>query len=195
MYWVEGDFQMPLGIYASSMYNTLELLAPEIRGLWSMHGIPGVPDGNGGVDNQNIAQTNYTVIMANCADKDAAWDFVRWWQSTDVQYDYAMQLEAVFGVSGRYAPANKEVLARLPYPKKALDALLAQYENTFGIPEVPGAYMTERMLTYAFNAVVTDSSAMSPRQALYTNIYAIDQELTRKREEYHLSTAEEAASQ
>ena len=55
--------------------------------------------------------------------------------------------------------------------------------------------MTERMLTYAFNAVVTDSSAMSPRQALYTNIYAIDQELTRKREEYHLSTAEEAASQ
>lgn len=199
---VQADFpnrfrtgEMPLGIYASSMYNTLELLAPEIRGLWSMHGIPGVPDGNGGVDNQNIAQTNYTVIMANCADKDAAWDFVRWWQSTDVQYDYAMQLEAVFGVSGRYAPANKEVLARLPYPKKALDALLAQYENTFGIPEVPGAYMTERMLTYAFNAVVTDSSAMSPRQALYTNIYAIDQELTRKREEYHLSTAEEAASQ
>ena len=81
------------------------------------------------------------------------------------------------------------------YWAKALDALLAQYENTFGIPEVPGAYMTERMLTYAFNAVVTDSSAMSPRQALYTNIYAIDQELTRKREEYHLSTAEEAASQ
>ena len=35
---------------------------------------------------------------------------------------------------------------------------------------------------------------MSPRQALYTNIYAIDQELTRKREEYHLSTVEEAAS-
>lgn len=198
---VQADFpnrfrtgEMPLGIYASSMYNTLELLAPEIRGLWSMHGIPGVPDGSGGVNNQNIAQTNYTVIMAGCADKDAAWDFVRWWQSTDVQYDYAMQLEAVFGVSGRYAPANKEVLARLPYPKKAMDELLAQYETTFGIPEVPGAYMTERMLTYAFNAVVTDSSAMSPRQALYTNIYAIDQELTRKREEYHLSTAEEAAS-
>lgn len=45
---VQADFpnrfrtgEMPLGIYASSMYNTLELLAPEIRGLWSMHGIPG----------------------------------------------------------------------------------------------------------------------------------------------------------
>lgn len=198
---VQADFpnrfrtgEMPLGIYASSMYNTLELLAPEIRGLWSMHSIPGVPDGNGGVDNRNIAQTNYTVIMENSSDKETAWEFVQWWLSTDIQYDYAMQLEAVFGVSGRYAPANKEVLARLPYPKKALDELLAQYDRTFGIPEIPGAYMTERMLTYAFNAVVTDSSAMSPRQALYTNIYAIDQELTRKRAEYHLSTAEEAAS-
>lgn len=132
--------------------------------------------------------------MENSSDKETAWEFVQWWLSTDIQYDYAMQLEAVFGVSGRYAPANKEVLARLPYPKKALDELLAQYDRTFGIPEIPGAYMTERMLTYAFNAVVTDSSAMSPRQALYTNIYAIDQELTRKRAEYHLSTAEEAAS-
>lgn len=82
-----------------------------------------------------IAQTNYTVIMENSSDKETAWEFVQWWLSTDIQYDYAMQLEAVFGVSGRYAPANKEVLARLPYPKKALDELLAQYDRTFGIPE------------------------------------------------------------
>ena len=71
-----------LDVYKRQMYNTLELLAPEIRGLWSMHGIPGVPDGNGGVDNQNIAQTNYTVIMANCADKDAASSAVDKWYSS-----------------------------------------------------------------------------------------------------------------
>lgn len=198
---VQADFpnrfrtgEMPLGIYAASMYNTLELLAPEIRGMWSMHPIPGVYGADGTINNTNIAHTNYTVIMNNGCNQEAAWAFVQWWLSEEIQHDYAMQLEAVFGVSGRYAPANKQVLARLPYPKAALDALMAQYENTFGVPEIPGAYMTERMFTYAFNAVVTDTSAMSPRQALYTNIYAIDRELTRKREEYRLPTAEGAVS-
>jgi ABC-type glycerol-3-phosphate transport system substrate-binding protein len=183
---------MPLGIFDYTLYNTLELFAPEIRGLWSFRPIPGVV-GREGINNTTVATTNYTAILDSCADKDAAWEFLKWWLSTETQRDYALQLEAVLGAAGRYATANREVLVQLPWSPDAADALLAQFEHTTGVPEIPGGYMTARMVDYAFRSVVTGSSAMRPRQALYMNLLAIDKELSKKREEFHLRIQEEAA--
>jgi ABC-type glycerol-3-phosphate transport system substrate-binding protein len=193
---VQADFanrfrtgEMPLGIFDYTLYNTLELFAPEIRGLWSFRPIPGVRDGQN-IDNATVAATNYTVILDACADRDAAWEFLKWWLSTEIQTEYALQLEAVLGAAGRYATANQEVLQRLPWSRGAAEALLAQFEHTVGIPDIPGGYMTSRMVDYAFRSVVTGASAMRPRQALYMNLLAIDKELAKKRTEFHLSVKE-----
>jgi ABC-type glycerol-3-phosphate transport system substrate-binding protein len=182
--------EMPLGISDYTLYNTLELFAPEIRGFWSFHPIPGVRLPSGRIDNTTASGTNFAVILDDCKDKEAAWEFVKWWISTEVQTDYALQLEAVLGAAGRYATANPEVLMRLPWSRNAAEALLAQFEHTIGIPELPGGYMTARMVDYAFRSVVTETSAMRPKQALYMNLFALDRELTKKRAEFHLSVAE-----
>ena len=184
--------EMPMGIFDYTLYNTLELFAPEIRGLWSFLPIPGVKNGQE-INNATVASTNYTVILDDCADKDAAWQFLKWWLSTEIQTEYALQLEAIFGAAGRYSTANREVLLQLPWSQDAADALLAQFEHTVGVPDVPGSYMTSRMIDYAFRSVVTGSSAMRPRQALYMNLLVIDEELTKKRTEFHLSVKKSAA--
>ena len=94
-------------------------------------------------------------------------------------------LEALIGTSARYAAADPEVLKQLPWSNAELESLLSQFENTTGIPAVPGNYMTTRMVQYAFNDVVSDHA--NPRETLYLNIKDINEELDRKREELHLS--------
>ena len=73
-------------------------------------------------------------------------------------------------------------------PWKQLDQLLRQFESSEGVPEVPGGYMTSRMVDYAFKSVVTDGQ--NPREALYLNIKDIEKELTKKRKEFHLPYVE-----
>lgn len=92
------------------------------------------------------------------------------------------------GTSARYAAADPEVLKQLPWSNAELSSLLAQFEQTVGIEAVPGNYMTTRMVQYSFNDVVSDHA--NPRETLYLNIKDINQELTRKREELHLSVKE-----
>ena len=123
--------------------------------------------------------------MAQSEKQDAAWEFLKWWTGTDAQLDFANSLEALMGTSARYAAADPEVLKQLPWSNTELDALLKQFENTVGIPAVPGNYMTTRMVQYSFNDVVSENA--NPRESLYLNIKDINQELTRKREELHLS--------
>jgi len=178
--------EMPLGIFEYTLYNTLELFAPEIRGLWSFRPIPGVRN-DSGINNTALALVTYSVILDSCNNKEAAWKFLRWWLSTEIQSEYAFQLEAVLGTAGRLPTANPQVLRNLPWSRDAAQALLSQFENTVGVPDIPGGYMTVRMVDFAFRSVVTGSNAMRPRQALYVNLPAIDRELTQKRIEFNLS--------
>lgn len=175
--------EMPIGIADYTLYNTLELFAPEIRGLWSFYTLPGQPDENGNINHSSVSTSTNTVILSKCDDVEAAWDFVQWWDSTETQLLYAQSLEAVLGSSGRYATANKEVLRQLSWSSNSLKALESQFAVSLRTPVVPGSYMSTRMVTYAFNDVVTDSQSMSAREALYLNIRKIEAELDRKRKE------------
>ena len=182
--------EMPIGIDSYTFFNTLEVFAPEIRGLWSFAPIPGVLQEDGSINNAALTAVNHT-IMLRSDDPDVtanSWEFIQWWLSADVQTDFANQLEGILGSAGRYATAQADVLQRLPWAPHIADELLNQFENTIGIPEVPGGYMAPRMVDFAFRSVVTDNNAMTPRQALHMNIFEIDRELTRRREEFGLST-------
>lgn len=180
--------EIPVGITGYTTFNQLEIFAPEIKGLWSFHPVPGVLKEDGSIDRSFVVDTTQSVIMAKNRDLDSSWKFLKWWTSTDTQLQFANSLEALMGTSARYAAADPEVLKQLPWSNTELDSLLGQFEQTVGIEAVPGNYMTTRMVQYSFNDVVSDNA--NPRETLYLNIKDIDQELTRKREELHLSVAE-----
>ncbi len=179
--------EMPVGITSYTTYCNLEIFAPEIKGLWSFAPFPGVEKEDGTIDNTFVSDTVQSVIMKNCDDVDAAWTFVKWWTGTEAQLQYATTIESVMGTSARYAAADKAVLAQLPWSANEYRQLAAQLENTKGMPAVPGSYMASRMVQYAFDDVVANSS--NPRETLYLNIKTIDKELTKKRAEFGISTS------
>ncbi len=178
--------EMPVGITSYTTYCNLEIFAPEIKGLWSFAPFPGVLKEDGTVDNTYVSDTSQSVIMKNCDNVDDAWTFLKWWTGTEAQLQYATTIESVMGTAARYAPADKAVLAQLPWTANEYRQLLSQMENTKGMPAVPGSYMAARMVQYAFDDVVANSS--NPREALYLNLKAIDKELLKKRAEFGLST-------
>lgn len=181
--------EVPVGIINYTMFNALEIFAPEIKGQWSFHPLPGTEQEDGSIDNTFVVDTVQSVIMAATDNVNDSWEFVKWWTSTDTQLSFANSLESLMGTSARYAAADPEVLRQLPWSNAELENLLGQFEHTAGLPAVPGNYMTTRMVQYAFNDSVADNA--NPRETLYLNIKDINEELTRKRQELHLSTAEE----
>jgi len=184
--------EVPMGIADYTMYYTLELFAPEIRGLWSFAPLPGTIREDGTIDNRVVTVTTQSAIMNASVQRgrlDDAWAFMRWWMSAEVQTEYAMGIEAILGPSARYATANKDVLVQLPWTSTDAARLLEQFASTTSFPQVPGHYMTNRMIDYAFNAVVT--SGANAREALFLNTKAINHELTKKRREFSLSSIPE----
>lgn len=188
--------EVPVGVINYTMFNALEIFAPEIKGLWSFHPMPGNLREDGTIDNTFVVDTVQSVIMQASSHVDESWEFLKWWTGTEAQLNFANSLEALMGTSARYAAADPEVLKQLPWSNTELTSLLGQFEHTGGIPAVPGNYMTTRMVQYAFNDVVSDHA--NPRETLYLNIKDINEELDRKRQELHLSrlgTMESAGNQ
>lgn len=179
--------EIPVGIADYTEYNRFELLAPEIKNLWSFAPMPGVLKEDGTVDNTVVCTTVQSIMLKTAQERgrlDEAWAFLTWWMDTETQLEYANSIEAILGSSARYATANKEVLSRLPWATRDLEKILEQFEHTKGIPPVPGHYMTSRMLEYTFDNVVTNGA--NPRETLYLKIKEINAELTKKRKEFRL---------
>lgn len=192
---VQADFsnrfrtgEMPVGITDYPTYCQLEIFAPEIKGLWSFAPFPGTVKEDGSLDRTYVGDTYQTVMMKGADNYDTAWEFIKWWNSTESQLSYANTLESIMGTAARYPAADPNVLSQLPWSNKELQQLLVQYDSLTGMPAVPGYYMNTRMISYAFEDVVADLS--NPRETLYLNIRDIDKELTKKRDEFGLSVAE-----
>lgn len=174
--------EVPIGIINYTTFCQLEIFAPEIKGNWDFAVIPGTEKEDGTIDNEVLVDTVNTVIMKQTDDLDSAWKFLKWWMESDTQLEYCQTVESVMGTSARVATANLEVLEQLPWSNAELKELYAQLEHSEGIPAVPGYYMTNRMISYAYSDVVSNNS--NPRESLYLNVETINKELIRKRSAY-----------
>lgn len=109
--------------------------------------------------------------------------------SSEVQGIYASELEAVMGAAARYATANKNTFETLSWSNKESTALKQQWQYAFGLPQVAGGYYTERHITNAIRKVINENE--DPRETLLDYCNDIDEELTTKRKEFGLPTAED----
>ena len=127
-------------------------------------------------------------MLADSDDKEAAWEFIKWWTSDEVKASYGIGLEALMGESARFTPANIGTMELLPWSNSELNSLLEAMESVVGIPQVPGSYYTSRGLTNAFRTIVYSGEFPSSVMKLQTKY--INEEITRKREEFGLSVYE-----
>lgn len=179
--------ETPIGIAGYEMYNTLAVSAPEIRGKWSFALIPGTitgvdADGNDIVDHSSGASGTAVVIMNAAEDKEASWEFLKWWTSADIQLGFAKELESILGSAARHNTANIEAFQKLAWTETELKYLMEQWEVSVGVPEVPGGYYTGRNLENAFRKVV--NSKLEPRETLEEYVLLINEEITFKRKEF-----------
>ena len=176
--------EMPVVIEDFTFYNLLQVAAPEIRGMWSFCAVPGTVQADGSVNHAVSGTGICCMLMEAAEDKDASWEFMKWWTSAATQTQYGKDIENQLGVSARYPSANVEAFASMPWSAAELGILNAQWENVRGIPEVPGGYFTARHLNNAFRRVLNYNE--DPGETLLDYVKNIDKEITTKRKEFGL---------
>ncbi len=178
--------EMPVGVGQYSLYNTLTVSAPEIRGLWDFTLYPGTLQEDGSIDRSVHANGLCCMMIATDDEtvKQNAWTFMKWWVSADAQARFGREMESVLGSSARYATANKDALEMLAWSSEELDVLQAQQAWGRGFPEIAGGYSTTRHMTNAIRKVI--NSKEDPRETLLTYVHTINEEIEIKRKEFGL---------
>ncbi|HSK69288.1 MAG TPA: extracellular solute-binding protein [Candidatus Limnocylindria bacterium] len=174
--------EMPLAIAPYTAANLLASAAPELSGLWKLAPIPGTPRGDGSVDRSEGATGTGAIILAATRMPDEAFRFIQWWTSTPVQAQFALALESLMGSAARWPTANREAFLRIRWTGEQQEALLTQWDDVDDIPQLPGNYITNRNLTFAFRAVVYNNR--TPREVLNRYNKEINKEIQRKWEEF-----------
>ncbi len=186
--------ECPIIITDYTTYNNLQVSAPDIKGLWDFTHVPGTRRADGTLDTTTGCSGLANIIMSATKEKDACWEFLKWWTSAETQTLYGREMESLMGSSARVATANQEALANLSWPIRDYKALSAQFKNVKGIPQIPGGYYTWRNVNNAFYAVTTATggeNGNTPREELMDKIYYINAEINYKRTEFGLPIAGE----
>lgn len=178
---------MPLGLAMYTEYNRLSAAAPEIAGLWEMLPIPGTMKEDGTITRAQGGSGSASVMLRAAKDHgnvEPAWTFLKWWCSAEAQTRYALDVEAVLGVVGRVATANREAFKNLSWNGKEYKNLMTAWDAIEEIPEAPGGYYLTRDLDNAFRDVVYNER--NARESLLSWKLSVDAEIQRKREEFGL---------
>lgn len=190
--------EMPLAFAAYSQATFLDASVPELRGLWEMAPIPGTLNEKTGKINRMEQATGTASVIIKSAEKSKelkaqkekdSWTFIDWWSSADIVAQYGRRVEMAVGPVARYTPVNIEAFGMIGWEHDHAVLIEEQRESVKEIPEIIGGYYVTRMVTNAFRAVTNNYS--NPREMLAYYDEQINNEIWRKRAEYHFSVPEE----
>ncbi len=186
-----GEIPVMVGDY--SYINTLSISAPEISGKWSIAKIPGTKQADGSVDHTAAAMIGTSFIVSSTVEKDGmlneAWDFLKWWTSAQTQANYSIELKAEDGEAAEYPVANIDAIKDGGLKDEFKEVVLGLIDDLKAEPQIPGSYITGRTIRNAFVTTVSDN--VDPIDTLYITLDAINTEITNKRQEFGLNTAQE----
>ena len=172
--------ECPIVIQNYTFANQLEAAAPEIKGLWEFCPVPGTERNDGTISHAANSTGSGAVIFRQVENKENAWEYIKWFTSTEVQAEYAARIEGMLGVLGRFDTANTEALAQLSWSADELERLYAQQEQLVEIPILPSSYAVTRNIMNAFRETVNEKE--NPRDTLIWYNRDINGEIERKRE-------------
>ena len=193
--------EMPIGFADyTGTYNQLKVFATEIEGLWSFYPLPGISDEEGNINNDSVSGVSAVVMISYDQGDEAAkakaakaWEFMKWYVGADCQIDYSNEMVAILGPSAKHATANKVALESLPWTRQEYSRIAEQFNNLAAIPNYPGAYIIGRYTKFAFLDAYNDN--LNPVESLLGYIDYINEEITRKRDEFGLETLDKELKQ
>lgn len=177
--------EMPIGIGSFTLYTQLMVAAPELKGKWGIAPLPGrrMDDGTINRSHGGIAG-QCDIILQQTDNPEAAWEFLKWWTSDEIQSTYAAELEGLIGVDARWNSANINAFRSIAWGKEDLEIIQSQWKWIREVPVVLGGYFSSRHLSNAWNRVVVSPTGMTLRDSLEKAVKDIDRELLTKQEEY-----------
>jgi len=132
----------------------------------------------------NVDERTMRDVMKNESRLHDSWEFMKWWTSTETQLRFGRELEAVLGASARYPTANINALRQLSWNSQQIEVLEKSMAETIAVPEVPGSYYTPRHVVNGARKVINEKN--DARETLIDYTRKINEELTRKRQEFKL---------
>ncbi|MBE5940237.1 MAG: extracellular solute-binding protein [Lachnospiraceae bacterium] len=201
-----GD--VPIGIADYFMYSQLINAAPEIENSWEISLVPGIQQTDaegkpmydeegkpitlnmtaGAAQNSCIMKSDSDVLVTNINGgedykrEDAAWEYLKWWMSTETQVAFGNNLQITYGKEYIWNSANIEAFQKLSWKSRDKAIIVEAMENIVESPRIPGTYMLERELSNAYIDVVINGTTL--RTALDSAVKRIDRETKRKLQEF-----------
>ncbi len=174
--------QLPVGMVDFNTYLQIANAAPELKGQWELANFPGMEDENGEIQRWFVANGTGAVIMEKTQKPDEAWDFLKWWTSTEVQTSYANLLTSTYGPEYIWLSSNLDAARNAPIPEQDKQVILNQIPWLRDVPRTPGQYMLERGMSDVWSQAVQDG--VVPRVAIDEQIITINREIRRKMMEF-----------
>lgn len=174
---------LPIGISNSSTYLQLTIAAPEIKGNWDISLFPGVYDEvSDEVIRYSSAPTSATMIFRSSDKKTMAFDFLKWWHSTEIQTQFSNDIQKMFGKEYMWFSSNLDALSTLPIDPTHKEVILEQLNWAVSAPNVPGGYYLEREISNAWNKIVVSDQNL--RSTVDEAVKNANRELERKMAEF-----------
>ena len=182
-----GD--LPIGIADYSVYNLLTNAAPELSSSWEIAVAPGVVQEDGTINNSTCGCAESTVIFkSDSAREQKAWEFVKWWSSTEVQAEFGQTLQITYGDDYMWTTANMEAFEQLPWDTDDKEVIKEFAANVVDVARVPGTYLLEREMSNTFNDIVVNGDNEQTR--IDKAVKTINREFERKLEEFGYNDSE-----
>ena len=166
---------MPLGIAPYSTYFNFVQMAPEIQGKYAMSLVPA----NDKTGSRAVAvDGGACAIVKKTKNPDAAWEFLKWYTSTDVVVEYSRRVESIQGLVGRIQTSNVEALSKMDWNNDQIAIINEQWKLAEEIPEVPGSYYLLRAVDQAYWSVINGKQNSKDAVAYWSA--SADAEIDRK---------------
>lgn len=177
----------PVGVANFTNYMQILYAAPEIADLWAIAPAPGTLSEDGTVCRQQMSVDRGALIMESTDKKQEAWEFLRWWLSSETQIEFSHTLLVKFGADFIWNSANKDAFSHLAIPTDDRAIIIKQWEQAQNYRNLPVTYMLERELSDAWYAVVERGTP--PRIALNQAAANVNSELKIKMKEFRYTDA------
>ena len=154
---------VPIGVSNFSTYLQLQVGAPELNGRWDIALVPGTTQEDGTVCRYWSADATSSMIFSNTKKKNEAYQFLKWWLSSQTQLQYANDLQTKYGSDYIWNTANHVALAGMSYPLAHKKVILEQWSWQKEALRHPASYILEREVSNAWIAIVTQGEPFQAR--------------------------------
>lgn len=172
---------LPIGIVGMEDYTLIKNGAQELDGKWDIAPYLGTKQDDGTVNRTFVANGTGGVIFKNSNKKEAAWEFLKWWTSADIQTEYTYTLRSTYGKTFFWLSANMEALQNNPMDESDKNVVLEQIDYVTDVTRTPGQYLLERTISNIWTTMVFDGT--SAQVAVDEAKTDVNKEIVRKMQE------------